>query len=187
MRVKFLLWLATALAASTIGGALATAQETPASPPSSSGSAPADTSSTKSSFPALGTNVDFQRQRSFPNVLGAYSPPSVPQPSLTNSNRLQSLIRDVKLELTVDDALDLAIENNLDIDVARYQLPLAQADYLRTKGGGAARGVTGAAISSALFAGAIGGSSGGGGTGGAGGAGGFSGGGGAINTGSNGC
>ncbi|HLW79954.1 MAG TPA: hypothetical protein VKU44_10195, partial [Terriglobia bacterium] len=136
MRVKFLLWLATALAASTIGGALATAQETPASPPSSSGSAPADTSSTKSSFPALGTNVDFQRQRSFPNVLGAYSPPSVPQPSLTNSNRLQSLIRDGKLELTVDDALDLALENNLDIDVARYQLPLAQADYLRTKGGG---------------------------------------------------
>ena len=55
-----------------------------------------------------------------------------------------------------ENAIALTLENNLDIDVARFQIPIAQADYLRTKSGQAARGVTGATISSALFAGALG-------------------------------
>ena len=185
MNLKYSRWLAVVLAAGLIGARAVVAQQNPPAAPSSE-SAPA-ASSTRSTEPAVGTNVDFQSHGAFPNVLAPYSAPSVPQHSLNNSQRLHTLIRDGKLELSLDDAIDLALENNLDIDVARYQLPLARADYLRTKGGGAARGVTGAAVSSALFAGAIGGSSGGGGTGGAGGAGGFSGGGGAINTGSNGC
>src|SRR5579863_7442717 len=184
MNLKYSRWLAVVLAAGLMGARAVVAQQNPPAAPSSE-SAPA-ASSTQSTEPAVGTNVDFRSHGAFPNVLAPYSAPSVPQHSLSNSQRLHALIRDGKLELSLDDAIDLALENNLDIDVARYQLPLARADYLRTKGGGAARGVTGAAVSSALFAGAIGGSSGGG-TGGAGGAGGFSGGGGAINTGSNGC
>ncbi|TAM83924.1 MAG: TolC family protein [Acidobacteria bacterium] len=72
-----------------------------------------------------------------------------------------------KLNLSLEDAVALAIENNLDIGVARYDLPIAQTDLLRAKAGGAARGVAGANISQALFGGAIGtGVGGGGGTGG---------------------
>ncbi|HKS96668.1 MAG TPA: TolC family protein [Terriglobia bacterium] len=185
MKLKYSRWLTVLLAAGLMGAQAASAQQNPAAAAPSGAASTA--SSTQSPEPAVGTNVDFRSHGAFPNFLAPYSAPSVPQTSMNNSQRLHTLIRDGKLELSVDDAIDLALENNLDIDVARYQLPLARADYLRTKGGGAARGVTGAAVSSALFAGAIGGSSGGGGTGGAGGAGGFSGGGGAINTGSNGC
>jgi len=105
---------------------------------------------------------------------------------MSNSQRLQSLIRDGKLYLSVEDALAMALENNLDIAVSRYGIPLAQADYFRTQGGGAARGVSGSAVSSALFAGAIGG----GGEeerAGTGGAGGVTGGGGATSISSMGC
>ena len=111
------------------------------------------------------------------SIFKAYSYPTVPAPSLTNSPQINNLIQGDKLELSLDNALELALQNNLDIAVARFQLPLAQLDILRTKAGSAARGVQGAVISNALFTGALGTGvssvSGGGGTGG----GGFSGGG----------
>jgi outer membrane protein TolC len=112
-----------------------------------------------------------------PSIFGAYSYPHVPRPSMANSPDLDQLIRNNKLELSLDSAIQLALQNNLDIAVSRYQLPLARLDILRTKAGGAARGVSGATVSQALFAGAIG--AGVGGTGGVsgGGGGGFSGGG----------
>jgi outer membrane protein TolC len=70
---------------------------------------------------------------------------------------LHALIRDGKLHLSVEDAITLALENNLDIAVARYTISFAHTDVLRTQGGGAARGFTGSFTSAALFAGAIGG------------------------------
>ena len=107
-----------------------------------------------------------------PSIFGAYSYPDVPQPSLANTPDLNQLIQNNKLELSLDAAIQLALQNNLDINVARYQLPLARLDILRTKSGGAARGVSGASVSQALYAGAIGagisGLSGAGGTGGGG-------------------
>jgi outer membrane protein TolC len=102
---------------------------------------------------------DYTRTHSFPNIFDSFAPLPVPQPGMENSPRLKDLIRDGKLWLSLQDAIALALENNLDIDVARLQIPLAQTDYLRTRAGGAARGVTGETISSALFAGAIGSSS----------------------------
>ena len=74
-----------------------------------------------------------------------------PQPKMSNSERLHSLLSDSKLRLSVEDAIALALENNLDISVARYNLGFAQADLLRAKSGGATRGVPGAFSSSALF------------------------------------
>jgi outer membrane protein TolC len=136
---------------------------------------------------ATATTIDYTQSRAFPNILDAYSPRLVPEPPLSNSERLRALIRNGKVYLSLQDAIVLTLENNLDIAVARYNLPLAQTDYLRTKGGGAVRGVSGAAVSSALFAGAIGGGTGGGGGAGTGGAGGLTGGGGATNTGSVSC
>lgn len=75
------------------------------------------------------------------NPLSAYSPSSTPEPQLTNSPRLNQLIRDGKLYLSLKDAIRLAMENNLDIAIARYNLPIADMDILRTKAGGTFRGV----------------------------------------------
>ncbi|MGH9395986.1 MAG: TolC family protein [Terriglobia bacterium] len=127
----------------------------------------------KSSQPAEATGFDYTHSRAFPDVLSAYSGPFVPQAKLANSNLLNELVVDGKLNLSLEDAIALSLENNLDIAVARYNLPIAQTDLLRAKAGGATRGVAGAYQSSALFGGAIGsgvGGSGGGGGGGAGGA-----------------
>jgi outer membrane protein len=112
-----------------------------------------------------------------PSIFKAYSYPYIPQPTLNNTPQLDQLIQNNKLALSLDAAIELALQNNLDIAVARYQLPISRLDVLRTKAGSAARGTSGAVISNALFAGAIGagvgGVSGSGGTGG----GGFTGGG----------
>jgi len=128
--------------------------------------------------------VDYTRTSIFPNFFEPFSSPMVPEEPMSNSQRLQSLIRDGKLQISVDDAVALALENNLDIAVARYGPSFAQTDIVRTRSGGAARGVAGAFQSSALFAGAIGGGISGGGGGGQTGAGGAFGGGGATNVGS---
>jgi outer membrane protein len=61
---------------------------------------------------------------------------------LANSNRLESLLRGGLLYLSLQDAIALALENNLDIDIQRYGLRLAEVDLDRAKAGGAIRGVS---------------------------------------------
>jgi outer membrane protein TolC len=75
------------------------------------------------------------------NPFSAYTPSYVPEPQLTNSPLLTQLIRDGKLYLSLKDAIRLALENNLDLAIARYNLPIAETDILRTKAGGVFRGV----------------------------------------------
>jgi outer membrane protein TolC len=75
------------------------------------------------------------------NPLSAYSASTAPEPQLTNSPDLNQLIREGKLYLSLKDAIRLALENNLDIAIARYNLPIADMDILRTKAGGVFRGV----------------------------------------------
>jgi outer membrane protein TolC len=75
------------------------------------------------------------------NPLSAYSPREVPEPQLTNSPLLTQLMRDGKLYLSLQDAIRLALQNNLDLAIARYNLPIAATDILRTQGGGVFRGV----------------------------------------------
>jgi outer membrane protein TolC len=123
------------------------------------------------------TRFDYSHSHGFPNVLAPYTTPFVPDPHLNNSRGLQNLISDGKLVLTLADAIALALENNLDIAVARYDLPIGQTDLLRAKAGGAARGVSGAYESTAIYSGALGGGVGAGGGVGGGGAGGILGGG----------
>ena len=72
---------------------------------------------------------------------GAYRSSTVPEPQLGNSPRLDQLIRDGKLYISLRDAISLALENNLDLAIARYNLPIADTDILRTKAGGSFRGV----------------------------------------------
>jgi outer membrane protein TolC len=58
-----------------------------------------------------------------------------------NTTRFHDLLRAGNLYLSLQDALALAIENNLDIELQRYNLPIANLDLQRTRGGGTARGL----------------------------------------------
>ena len=75
------------------------------------------------------------------NPFDAYRASTVPKPNLSNSQRLYQHIRDGKLYISLQDSIDLALENNLDLAIARYNLPIADTDILRTKAGGSFRGV----------------------------------------------
>jgi len=77
----------------------------------------------------------------FPNFTGQYRARIVPEVNFSNSARIKGLIRDGKLLLSLNDAVALALENNLDLVIARYNLPIADTDILRTKAGASARGV----------------------------------------------
>jgi outer membrane protein TolC len=81
------------------------------------------------------------------NPFDAYRGKTVAPPIMANSNRLDSLVRDGKLYLSLRDAIDLALENNLDLVIARYNLPIAQTDLLRTAAGGSVRGVNTGVVS----------------------------------------
>jgi outer membrane protein TolC len=75
------------------------------------------------------------------NPFSIYIPSNVPRPVLNNSSRLYQLIHDGKLYISLQDAIYLALEDNLDIAIARYNIPIADTDILRTKAGGIFRGV----------------------------------------------
>jgi len=71
----------------------------------------------------------------FPNVVRPYLPRHVPPPNLSNTSRIGQLMHDGKIMLSIDDAVALALENNLDIGIARYNLNIADTDILRSKSG----------------------------------------------------
>lgn len=131
-------------------------------------------------------NALLQDYSKGPNWFGHFTAPyrqqTIPAISLENSLRLRDLIHDGRLEISMADALALAIENNLDISVERQVVPMSQTDVLRASAGSAARGFSGATIPLGLQAGALGvGVSTAVAGGGIGNAGGISGGGGAVN------
>jgi outer membrane protein TolC len=75
-----------------------------------------------------------------------YMPSTAPELDLSNSPRLQNLIRNGKIYLSLRDAIAVAIENNLDVAYFRYNFPIAQTDILRTKAGSSANGVNTAIV-----------------------------------------
>src|SRR6266849_1828724 len=87
------------------------------------------------------SNEDYTNgKRWFPDIIAPYTPTKVPQPVLTNAPRIEQMIQDGKLRISLQDAIDLALQNNLDIAIQRYAPWLAEANFLRTLGGGASRG-----------------------------------------------
>ena len=78
---------------------------------------------------------------SFLGFLGPYRRVSVPELFPGNGTRLNSLVKDGKLYLTLHDAIALAVENNLDVEVERYNIVLADTDVVRARGGGSTRGI----------------------------------------------
>lgn len=73
--------------------------------------------------------------RFFPNVIEPYVKRHIPEPMLTNSSRLSQLTQNGQLSLTVDDAIALALENNLDIAVQRYSPWLSEMQLLSARAG----------------------------------------------------
>ena len=82
----------------------------------------------------------------FPNLIAPYRPIRVPEPVLTNSPRIDQLIHDGKLELTLQDAVELALENSMDIAVSRYNVWFADTDILATEAGAQPFGIAGAEV-----------------------------------------
>ncbi len=98
---------------------------------------------------------DFTRPRShFPNPIAPYLPKTMSVPRVTNSPRLQDLLKDGKIYMSLGDAIMLALENNYDIAIARYNLDIADTDILRSRAGSNLLGV-----SSGLVTGTLGGTS----------------------------
>jgi outer membrane protein TolC len=121
----------------------------------------------------------------FGGILKIFREQTVPRLVLENSLRIDSLIQNGRLNLTLADALALALENNLDIAVQRYIPEFSQTDLLRSKAGQSPRGFTGGTTPGGLTSGALGaGLSGSGAGSGVGSAGGITGGGGAVQVGS---
>ncbi|MCZ2149110.1 MAG: TolC family protein [Bryobacterales bacterium] len=61
--------------------------------------------------------------------------------NLQNSGRLESLIRAGRIYLSLQDAIALALENNLDLEIQRYSIPIAETELLRARAGGLIRGI----------------------------------------------
>ena len=71
----------------------------------------------------------------FPSPIAPYVPRHVAPPNLANTPRIDQLMHDGKLYISMNDAIALALENNLDIAIARYNLNIADTDVWRAKAG----------------------------------------------------
>ena len=77
--------------------------------------------------------TDYSKPTShFPNPIAPYRPHTVAPPDLSNTPRIEQLMQNGKLMLSMNDAVALAMENNLDIAIQRYNLNIADTDILRT-------------------------------------------------------
>lgn len=87
-----------------------------------------------------GQSIEPERPTGFV-FLRPYETPTVPPVRTANSLRLRDLIRAGKLYLTAQDAIALALENNIDIELARYTPTIDQWNLQRSEAGGALPGV----------------------------------------------
>src|SRR5271169_4767484 len=92
--------------------------------------------------PTQTPRVDGDRPHWYSSITRPYEPPVIPQVNVSNTTRLDSLLRGGKLYLSLQDAVALALENNIDIEVERYLFPLAQADLLRAQAGNSTQGIS---------------------------------------------
>jgi outer membrane protein TolC len=102
--------------------------------------APSATKPVNSSHPYSAEDYTKPKSHIF-NLIAPYTPREVPPPNFSNSPRIDQVIRDGKIYLSLSDAIALALENNLDIAIARFNLSIADTDILRSKAGASVRGV----------------------------------------------
>src|ERR1700674_841306 len=123
------------LAVTLVGGPISPAfgQEAPQTPQA----APAKTATPIVPVALGSAKHNYTRgPKFFPNLLAPYSPISIEEPGLTNSPRIDQLIHDGKLELSMQEAVELALENSMDIVVQRYNPWFADTGILKASAGG---------------------------------------------------
>jgi outer membrane protein TolC len=96
------------------------------------------------------TGRDFSKPYAGFWSLNKYRATSIPKASFENSVRLSDMVKDGKIYLSLSDAIALALENNYDIAIARYDLSIADTDILRTKTGAATLGVPSGLVTNTL-------------------------------------
>jgi outer membrane protein len=97
------------------------------------------------------TAKDYTRLHGFfPDPLRVFTPTDVPAARLGNTPRLDSLLRDGNIYLSLSDAVLLALENNFDLAIARINLDIADTDILRAKAGANLRGVSNGLLTTTL-------------------------------------
>jgi len=145
IRTAVALYLAAALAVGYPGLAQAQAQQT--APPQTQTTTtqtqtpPAQQTPAVLPYPNLRSGPDYSKGRQwFPNIFAPYFSINVPPPDLTNTPAIYTLIQNGKLELSLQDAISLALQNNLDIRVQRYLPWFGETDVLRAEGGGVPSG-----------------------------------------------
>lgn len=127
--------LAAILAVTLVGGPISPAfgQEAPQTPQA----APAKTATPIVPVALGSAKHNYTRgPKFFPSLLAPYSPISIEAPGLTNSPRIDQLIHDGKLELSMQEAVELALENSMDIVVQRYNPWFADTSILKAEAGG---------------------------------------------------
>jgi outer membrane protein len=84
------------------------------------------------------TNQDYTYgKRWFPNITAPYTTATVPEPILTNAPRIEQMVQNGQLRISLQDAVDLALQNNLAIVIERYTPWIAEASILHTLSGAA--------------------------------------------------
>jgi outer membrane protein TolC len=98
------------------------------------------------------SNRDFSKPfgRWLRNPVNVYRPTTIDKASFVNSVRLGDLLKDGKIYLSLSDAIALAIENNYDIAIARYDLDIADTDILRANAGQTPLGVPTSVVANTL-------------------------------------
>src|SRR5438309_2500122 len=135
--------LAAILAVTLVGGPISPAfgQDSPQDPQA----APAKAAVPIAPVSLGSAKYNYSRSpRAFPNLLAPYSPIRIAAPGLTNSPRIDQLIHDGKLEISLQEAVELALENSMDIVVQRYNPWFADTGMLKAKAGGFGGGTPGA-------------------------------------------
>jgi outer membrane protein len=83
--------------------------------------------------PQVSMNKGFPRH--------VYKPGDVSLTNFADSPRMDNLVRAGNIYLSLQDAIALALENNLDLELERYGVGMAATDEYRAEGGGVLRGV----------------------------------------------
>ena len=150
MRSGLAAFLAGALAAGSVSPAFA--QNPPQNPPPAPAQATAPASSGPNVAPVTSLGVasrNYSRgPRVFPNIFKPYESRFVLPPVLVNSPRIDQLIHDNKLEISLQDAVELALENSMDIAVQRYYPWISDAGLLNAQAGSSGFGTPGVQIPS---------------------------------------
>jgi len=127
--------LAAMLAVTLVGGPISPAfgQDAPQNPQA----APVKTATPIVPVSLGSAKYNYTRSpRPLPKLLAPYSPIKIEAPGLTNSPRIDQLIHDGKLEISMQEAVELALENSLDIVVQRYNPWFADTGILKANAGG---------------------------------------------------